>query len=115
MPLGDKNTLSTMCKESKSYCKCIFSTSETFINYVFSFLKVLYCFYGEVFHFSQDLRESIYRDNLWLLNFSSYNTSGPLAPSSHEMRYKPLLGSISPKAKNVRKQKGRSVESGKYG
>jgi hypothetical protein len=26
----------------------------------------------------------------------SYNTSGPLAPSSHEMRYKPFLGSMNP-------------------
>jgi hypothetical protein len=41
MPLGAKNTLSAMCKESKRHHKCIPSTSGTFINYVFSFLKVL--------------------------------------------------------------------------
>jgi hypothetical protein len=44
----------------------------------------------------------------------SYNTSGPLTPSSHEMRYKPLLGSMNPKTQKMRKQRGRSVESGKY-
>jgi hypothetical protein len=31
-------------------------------------------------------------DNLWLLSFSSYNTSRPLAPSSREIRYKPFFG-----------------------
>jgi hypothetical protein len=31
---------------------------------------------------------------------ASYNTSGPLAPSSHEMRYNPFLGSMNPKPKN---------------
>jgi hypothetical protein len=44
----------------------------------------------------------------------NYNTSGPLAPSSHEMRYKPLLGSMHLKIQKMRKQRGRSVESGKY-
>jgi hypothetical protein len=41
MPLGAKNTSSSMFKESKRHCKCIPSTSGTFINYVFSFSKVL--------------------------------------------------------------------------
>jgi hypothetical protein len=44
----------------------------------------------------------------------SYNTFGHLAPSSYEMRYKPLLGSMHPKIQKMRKQRGRSVESGKY-
>jgi hypothetical protein len=59
MPLGAKNTLSAMCKESKRHRKCIPSTSKTFINYVFSLLKVLYFFYGEAFNCSQYLRASI--------------------------------------------------------
>ena len=42
------------------------------------------------------------------------NTSGPLAPSSHEMRYNPFLGSMNPKPQKFRKQRGRSVEGGKY-
>jgi hypothetical protein len=41
MPLEVRNTLSAMCKESKRHRKCIPPTSGTFINYVFSFLKVL--------------------------------------------------------------------------
>jgi hypothetical protein len=45
---------------------------------------------------------------------SNYNTSMPLAPSSHEMRYKPFLGSIRLKTQKMRKQRGRSVESDKY-
>jgi hypothetical protein len=44
MPLEVRNTLSSMCKESKRHCKCIPPTSGTFINYVFSFLKVLHFF-----------------------------------------------------------------------
>jgi hypothetical protein len=40
IPLEAKNTLSSMCKESKRHKKCIPSTSNTFINYVFYFLKV---------------------------------------------------------------------------
>ena len=56
-------------------------------------------FYGVVFHCSQDLRVSIWKDNDWLLTFASYNTSGPLAPSSHEMRYKPFLGQYAQKPK----------------
>jgi hypothetical protein len=44
----------------------------------------------------------------------NYNTSGPLAPSSHEMKYKPFLGSMHLKTKKMRKHRGRSVESGKY-
>jgi hypothetical protein len=43
-----------------------------------------------------------------------YNTSRPLAPSSHEIRYKPFLGSMNPKTQKMRKNRGRSVESGKY-
>jgi hypothetical protein len=43
-----------------------------------------------------------------------YNTSRPLTPSSQEMRYKPFLGSMNPKTQKMRKQKRRSVESGKY-
>jgi hypothetical protein len=35
---------------------------------------------------------------------ASCNTSGPLAPSSHEMRYKPFLGSMNPKTQKMRKQ-----------
>ena len=38
IPLGAKNTLSVMCKESKRHCKCIPSTSRTFISYVFYFI-----------------------------------------------------------------------------
>jgi hypothetical protein len=45
---------------------------------------------------------------------ASYNTSGPLAPSSHEMRYKPFLRSMHPKTQKVMKQRGRGVKSGKY-
>jgi hypothetical protein len=30
------------------------------------------------------------------------------------MRYKPFLGSMSPKTQKMRKRRGRSVESGKY-
>jgi hypothetical protein len=41
MPLEARNTLSAMCKESKRHHKCIPPTRETFINYVFFFLKVL--------------------------------------------------------------------------
>jgi hypothetical protein len=54
------------------------------------------------------------QDSLLLLTFSSYNTSRPLSPSSHEMRYNSFLGSMSPKMQKIRKQRGRSVESGKY-
>jgi hypothetical protein len=43
-----------------------------------------------------------------------YNTTGPSAPSSHEMRYNPFLGSMHSKTKNMKKRRGRSVESGKY-
>ena len=45
---------------------------------------------------------------------TTYNTFGPLDPSFHEMRYKPFLGSMNPKTQKMRKQRGRSVESGKY-
>jgi hypothetical protein len=38
----------------------------------------------------------------------------PLAPSSHEMRYNPFLGSMNPKTQKMRKQRGRSVKSDKY-
>jgi hypothetical protein len=58
-------------------------------------------------HLIQDLRESIWKDNDWILTFSSYNTSGPLTPYSHKMRYKPFLGSMSPKSQNMRKHKGK--------
>jgi hypothetical protein len=44
----------------------------------------------------------------------NYNTSSPLAPSSYEMRYKAFLGSMHPKTQNMRKRRGRSVESGNY-
>jgi hypothetical protein len=73
--------------------KCISSTSETFINYVISFVGP--SFFGEAFYCSQGLRASILKDNDWILSFSSYNTFGPLAPSSHEMRYNPFLGSMN--------------------
>jgi hypothetical protein len=52
MPLEVRNTLNDMCKESKRHCKCNPPTSGTFINCVFSFLKVLDFFYGEAFHCS---------------------------------------------------------------
>jgi hypothetical protein len=58
---------------------------------------------------------SIWKDNDWLLTFASYNTSGPLAPSSHEMRYNPFLGSMNPKTQKMRKWMGRKMEGGKYG
>jgi hypothetical protein len=57
---------------------------------------------------------SIWKDNDWPLSFSIYNTYGPLAPSSHEIRYKPFLGSMNLKNKKMRKGRGRIVESGKY-
>jgi hypothetical protein len=47
MPLGDKNILSSMCKENKKNYKCIPSTSRTFIDYVFSLRSLI--FYGEAF------------------------------------------------------------------
>jgi hypothetical protein len=56
-------------------------------------------------------REIIY----YLLKFSSYNTFGPSTPSSHEMRYKPFLGSMNPKTQNMRKEKGENVETRNYG
>jgi hypothetical protein len=71
-------------------------------------------FYGESFHFSRDLRESIWKDNDFILTLSSYNTSGILTPSSHEMRHNPFLGSMKLKTKKMRKRRGRNVESGKY-
>jgi hypothetical protein len=55
---------------------------------------------------------SIWKDNDWLLTFASYNTFGPIALSSHEMRYKPFLGSMSPKSRKIRKWKGK--KSGKW-
>jgi hypothetical protein len=45
---------------------------------------------------------------------ASYNTSGYLASSSHEMRYKPFLGSMNPEIQKMRKQRERGVESGMY-
>jgi hypothetical protein len=45
---------------------------------------------------------------------ASCNTSGPLALSSHELRYKPFLGSVSSKTQKMRQHMGRSMESGKY-
>jgi hypothetical protein len=39
---------------------------------------------------------------------------GPLAPSSYEVRYKPFSGSMNQKTQKMRKQRGRSVENGKY-
>jgi hypothetical protein len=39
MPFEVRNTLSTIALESKRHRKCIPPSSETFINYVFSFLK----------------------------------------------------------------------------
>jgi hypothetical protein len=36
---------------------------------------------------------------------ASYNTSGPSTPSSHEMGYKPFLGSMNPKTQKIRKQR----------
>jgi hypothetical protein len=41
---------------------------------------------------------------------ASYNTSGPLAPSSHEMRYKPFLESMNPQTQKMRKRRGRGVK-----
>jgi len=35
----------------------------------------------------------------------------PLAPSSHEVRYKPFLGSMNPKTQKIRKRRGISVVS----
>jgi hypothetical protein len=35
----------------------------------------------------------------------SYNTFGPLSPSSHEMRYKPFLGSMHLKTQKMRKKR----------
>jgi hypothetical protein len=43
-----------------------------------------------------------------------YNTSGPLAPSSHEIRYNPFFLSMHPKTQKLRKQRRISVESGEY-
>ena len=71
-------------------------------------------FYGEVFYFSHDLRESIWKDNVCILYFSNYKTFGSLDPSSREMRYNPFLGSMNPKSQKMRKQRGGSVGSGKY-
>jgi hypothetical protein len=91
MPLGARNILSAMCKESKRHHKCISPTRGTFINYVFYFIGPSILL-GGVFHCSHDLRASILRIIYGLLSFVSYNTFGPLAPSSHEMRYRPFLG-----------------------
>jgi hypothetical protein len=44
----------------------------------------------------------------------SYNTSGPLSPSSREMKYKPVFGSMRPKTQKMRNRRGINVESGKY-
>jgi hypothetical protein len=35
-----------------------------------------------------------------------------LQHSSHEIRYKPILGSMNPKSQKMRKQRGISVENG---
>jgi hypothetical protein len=43
---------------------------------------------------------------------ASYNTFGPSMPSSHEMRYKPFLGSMNRKTQKMRCKD--EVESGKY-
>jgi hypothetical protein len=73
----------------------------------FHFLHALYFFYGEAFHCSQDLRVSILKDHLWLLNFSNYNTFGSLSPSSHQMRYNTFLGSVNAKTQKMRRQRGK--------
>jgi cell fate regulator YaaT (PSP1 superfamily) len=39
---------------------------------------------------------------------------GAVNPSSHEMRYKPFLGSMSLKTQKMRKRRGRSLEISKY-
>jgi hypothetical protein len=51
MVIGAKNTLSSICKESKRHHKCIPSRSNKFINYVFYFLKVLDFFFFMEKHF----------------------------------------------------------------
>jgi len=45
--------------------------------------------------------------------YSASYTFVPLAPS-HEMRYRPFLGSLNPETQNMRKREGRGVENGKY-
>jgi len=54
--------------------------------------------------------KNVGRAFMYYVNYNTYGTSTP----SHEMRYKAFLGSMHPKKKKMRKQKGRSVESGKY-
>jgi hypothetical protein len=100
--------------EIKRHCKCIPPSSGTFINYLFSFFKRSFIFMEKHFIALRILGRASRRIYLWILTFSSYNTSGPSAPSSHEMRHKPFLGSMNPKTQNMRKRNGRGVESGKY-
>jgi hypothetical protein len=46
--------------------------------------------------------------------FFQLQASGPLAPSSHEMRYKPFLGQCGPKTQKMRERREINMESGKY-
>jgi hypothetical protein len=81
----------------RDIAKCVSSTSRTFINCVISFACP--SFFGEAFYCSQDLRVNIYKDNIGFYLFPATTPYGPLAPSSHEMRYNPFLGSMNPKPK----------------
>jgi hypothetical protein len=41
---------------------------------------------------------------IWILSFSNYIPSGPLSPSSHEMRDDPFLGQYTRKSQNIRRR-----------
>jgi hypothetical protein len=43
------------------------------------------------------------------------NTYGPSSPSSHRMRDNPFLGQYTLKSQEIRKWRGKMMESGKYG
>jgi hypothetical protein len=49
------------------------------------------------------------------LMFFQLQPSGSLSYSFHEMKHKPFLRSIGPKTQNMRKKRGKIMESGKCG
>jgi len=68
-----------------------------------------------MFHCSQYLFRKAYRRLcFWILYFSSYILPGPLAPSSHEMRYNPFLCQYTQKYQKKRWWKGWSIKNDKY-
>jgi hypothetical protein len=69
---------------------------------------IIYLFLKKAFIHSDNLFITVRTLGKAFMYDVNYNTSGPLAHSSHKMRYKPFLGSMHPKTQTIRKQRGRS-------